>query len=297
MDLPLPASATFSTLPALAQLTFPPAMYTPQRWPPDVILSHRGIFPRRRPGRSRHRQRRRRHAARRDASTLPLSASPSSVLPSSVNPPEDHRHRRCGWPVPRHPNAFRSSAGIPSRVRWSSSTRARWRPAGDARPRSRLGALAPGMQSSALRDHTTAPATYVRSVRGCGRRPRAASGLSHVGRHSEVVGDGNDVNGQDPVCSFVGLTTALPCLDFGSAQRVTAGQSRGAASAAREARAEGPTLTARRHARPSCRVAARGSHSTISFVYFVRDRRFDVGPQARQSHACPSRRTPSIDAV
>ena len=45
MDLPLPASTAFSTLPALAQLTFPFAIYTPQRWPATVIFSHRGTFP------------------------------------------------------------------------------------------------------------------------------------------------------------------------------------------------------------------------------------------------------------
>ncbi len=48
----------------------------------------------------------------------------------------------------------------------------------------------------------------------------------------------------------------LPCLDLGGAIARDRRAVRRAASAAREARAEGPTLTARRHARPSCRVVA-----------------------------------------
>jgi hypothetical protein len=44
---------------------------------------------------------------------------------------------------------------------------------------------------------------------------------------------------------------------IGGALRVTDAQSTGAASAVREAQAEGPTLTARRHAQPSCRSRGR----------------------------------------
>src|ERR1700737_5592483 len=69
-----------------------------------------------------------------------------------------------------------------------------------------------------------------------------------------------------------------PCLDFGSAQRVTAGQSREPRQRRAKRGPEGPTLTARRHARPSCRVVARGSRSTTSFVYFVRRRRVRYWP-------------------
>ena len=47
-----------------------------------------------------------------------------------------------------------------------------------------------------------------------------------------------------------------PCLDFGGAFARDRRAVRGAASAARGARAEGLTLTARRHARTSCRVVA-----------------------------------------
>jgi hypothetical protein len=76
-------------------------------------------------------------------------------------------------------------------------------------PDPRTSALTPGMESSALRDHTTAPATYVRSVRGCGRRPRAASGLSHVGRYPRLSVMATTPTGRTR-CSFVGSTTASP---------------------------------------------------------------------------------------
>jgi hypothetical protein len=97
----------------------------------------------------------------------------------------------------------------------------------------------------------------------------------------------------DPPVFLDRIGDRLPCLDSGSAQRVTAGQSREPRQRRAKRGPEGPDLDG--SAARATIMPSRGKG--ISLTNFIRLFRTSsasgTGPQARQSQTCPPRQTPT----